>query len=395
MTTDGRPLIAHVIYRLDVGGMENGLVNLINRLPEDRYRHAIVSLTDSTDFAKRISRDDVPIVTLGKKPGHDLGLHWRLYRAFRGLRPAIVHTRNLATVEAVAAAVAARVPFRVHGEHGRDVQDPEGTIRRYRVLRKSLAPLVHRFIALSRDLERYLLGTVGIPSSKVVRIVNGVDLEKFRPVVSRRDPLSDEAPFDSLRRVVIGSVTRMQAVKDPLTLARAFVRLVQRGYGSKACLVLVGDGPLLEEVRGVLTEADAHRQAWLAREREDIAPLLRSFDLFALSSLVEGISNTILEAMATGLPVVATGVGGNAELVENGTTGALVPPRDPEALADVLARYVDDEGLRREQGLVGRARAESEFGLDGMVSRYMRVYDGLLATGRRADLREKQLRCVE
>jgi sugar transferase (PEP-CTERM/EpsH1 system associated) len=394
MTVDGRPLIAHVIYRLDVGGMENGLVNLINRLPPDRYRHAIVSLSDSTDFAKRISRNDVPIVNLGKKPGHDLGLHSRLFRAFRSLRPAVVHTRNLAAIEAVAAAAAAMVPYRVHGEHGRDVQDPDGTLRRYRLLRKTLSPLVHRFIALSRDLERYLLGSVGIPAAKVVRIMNGVDLETFRPHARREDSLFAGAPFDPSGRVVIGAVTRMQEVKDPITLARAFVRLVQKGYASRACLVLVGDGPLLGEVRRVLSEADAHRHAWLVGKRDDVASVLRSFDVFALSSRVEGISNTILEAMASGLPVVATGVGGNAELVDNGITGTLVPPRDPEMLATVLARYVEDERLRWEQGRAGRARAEREFDLDGMVTRYAEVYDGLL-TRRPAVFRGKQLRCAE
>jgi sugar transferase (PEP-CTERM/EpsH1 system associated) len=393
MTGDARPLIAHVIHKLDVGGMENGLVNLINHLPDDRYRHAIVSLTDATDFAKRISRTDVPIVSLGKKPGNDLGLHVRLFRAFRGLRPAIVHTRNLATFEAVGAAAAALVPYRVHGEHGRDMQDPEGTIRRYRLLRRTLSPLVHRFIALSRDLERYLLGTVGIPATKVVRIVNGVDVERFRPAQGRA-PLPEGAAFDSRGRVVLGSVTRMQEVKDPLMLARAFVRLVERGYASKACLVLVGEGPLLVEARRILREADAERHAWLAGEIQDVAPLMRSFDVFVLTSRMEGISNTILEAMASGLPVVATGVGGNAELVETGLTGTLVPPKDPENLAAVLARYVDDESLRRQQGRAGRARAEGEFGLEGMMARYMAVYDGLLSR-RSADLRGEQLRCAE
>jgi len=382
MTSDPRPLIAHVIHRLDVGGMENGLVNVINRLPEDRYRHAVVSLTGSSDFAKRIERDDVPIVTLNKKPGHDLGVHLRLYRAFRELRPTIVHTRNLAAVEAVAAAAAARVPFRVHGEHGRDVQDPEGTMRRYRFLRKALSPMIHRFIALSRDLERYLLASVGIPSSKVVRITNGVDLDRFRP-----DERRPGAP------VVIGSVTRMQEVKDPLTLARAFVLLLKRGADAR--LVLVGDGPLLSRVRGQFEDAGVSSRVTLAGRRDDVPRVMRSFDIFCLSSRVEGISNTILEAMASGLPVVATGAGGNAELVENGVTGTLVPPRDPELLADVLARYVDDENLRRTQGLAGRARAEREFGLEGMVARYLGVYDGLLATGRPADVRGSELSCAE
>ncbi|HEY7699940.1 MAG TPA: glycosyltransferase, partial [Vicinamibacteria bacterium] len=176
MTSEGCPLIAHVIHRLDVGGMENGVVNLINRMPSDRYRHAVVSLTDSTRFRERISRDDVPIVSLGKKPGQDPGLHLRLYRTFRRLRPTIVHTRNLATVEAVASAAAAFAPHRVHGEHGRDVQDPDGTRRRYRWLRRALSPLVDRFIAVSRELESYLVSDVGVAREKVVRITNGVDV---------------------------------------------------------------------------------------------------------------------------------------------------------------------------------------------------------------------------
>jgi sugar transferase (PEP-CTERM/EpsH1 system associated) len=382
MTADGRPLIAHVIHRLDAGGMENGLVNLINRMPEGRYRHAIVSLTDSTSFAERISRKDVSIVSLGKRPGQDLGLHLRLFRAFRHLEPSIVHTRNLATVEAVACATAAFVPRRVHGEHGRDVQDPDGTRRKYRWLRRALSPLVDRFIAVSRELESYLVSGVGVPREKVVRITNGVDLSRFHPAERRR-----EGP------PVIGSVTRMEEVKDPLTLAGAFVLLRKRGVDAR--LVLVGEGSLLEEVRRVLHVGDALRDATLAGSREDVPEIFRSFDVFALSSLVEGISNTILEAMATGLPVVATRVGGNEELVEDGVTGTLVPPRDPEALANALARYVQDDALRRDRGGAGRVRAEREFALEAMVARYLGVYDGLLATGRPAELRERNLRCAE
>jgi sugar transferase (PEP-CTERM/EpsH1 system associated) len=381
MTAAERPLIAHVIHRLDVGGMENGLVNLINRMPPERYRHAIVSLTDRTDFAKRIARDDVEILTFGKKPGHDPGLYVRLFRAFLRLRPAIVHTRNLAAIEAAAPAALAGVPYRIHGEHGRDTQDPDGTNRKYRWLRRALSPLVHRFIAVSRELESYLVEGVGIPPPKVVRIGNGVDVERFRPGVER-----------AAGPAVIGSVTRMQEVKDPLTLARAFVRLRERGVDAR--LVLAGDGPLLGQVRRLLDEAGAARDATLVGSRDDVPELLRSFDVFALSSRVEGISNTILEAMATGLPVVATRVGGNEELVEDGVTGTLVPPGDPKALAGALARYLEDARLRKEQGLRGRARAEKEFALDGMIARYLALYDDVRAP-RREDFREKQLRCAE
>ena len=123
---DARPLIAHVVYRFDVGGLENGLVNLLNRLPRERFRHVVVSLTDVTDFRRRVVRDDVEYVALHKSPGHGVRLYRRLYRLFRRLDPQIVHTRNLAALEATVPAWFARVPVRIHGEHGRDVNDLRG-----------------------------------------------------------------------------------------------------------------------------------------------------------------------------------------------------------------------------------------------------------------------------
>lgn len=376
---DDAPLVVHVIHRLDVGGMENGLVNLINHMPIEKYRHAVISLTESTSFSERIRRDDVELFSLHKKPGHDLGLPVRLWRLLRRLRPSIVHTRNLASVEAVVPAVLAGVPGRVHGEHGRDLQDVDGTKRRYRWLRRILSPLVHRFIALSRELETYLVDAIGVAPSNVARIINGVDTARFRPVAGERRPLPPEAALETPGRVVIGSVTRMQEVKDPLTLARAFAKMVNDGSAPRAVLVMIGDGPLLERVRDELRDAGLERHVWLAGAREDVPELLQTFDVFALSSRVEGISNTVLEAMSSGLPVVATRVGGNDELVLDGVTGALVPARSPEALAGVLARYVNDVELRRSHGAAGRERAVHEFALDRMVTRYTEVYDDVMA----------------
>ena len=118
---DPRPLIMHVVYRFDVGGLENGVVNLINHMPADGYRHAVLALTEATDFSHRIRRDDVPVLSLHKPPGHGLWLYPQIYRLMRSWRPAIVHSRNLAALEAAVPAWAAGVPVRIHGEHGRDV----------------------------------------------------------------------------------------------------------------------------------------------------------------------------------------------------------------------------------------------------------------------------------
>ncbi len=369
------PLICHVVYRLDYGGLENGIVNLINALPPARWRHKIVCFAGRSDFSRRL-RDDVEILDCPKRPGQDPGLYWRLWRLFRALRPTVVHTRNLSTLEAQIAAWAARVPVRIHGEHGHDVHDLDNTKRRYRVLRRACAPLVTHFITVSRLLEQYLIEDVGVSSMRITRICNGVDTERFQP---RRDPtraVLAPAPFAAADRIVIGTVGRMQAVKDQPTLARAFVELLRRRpeLRARVALVMIGDGPLREQVQTILHDGGCADLAWVPGTRGDTPELLNAMDVFVLPSLAEGISNTILEAMASGLPVIATEVGGNPELVQPDATGILIPRADPGALAEALGSYVGDPARIAAHGANGRARACRELSLARMVEGYAAVY---------------------
>src|SRR3954471_24627267 len=180
ITADRRPLILHVVFRFAVGGLENGLVNLINGMPGDRYRHAIVALTDcDPGFSVRIKRGDVELISLHKVPGQGIKQFPALYRTFKSLCPSIVHTRNLAALEATAPAWAAGVPVRIHGEHGRDIGDLNGDSRLYQWVRRAYKPFVTRYIALSRDLERYLINKVGVTQTQVSQIYNGVDTDIF------------------------------------------------------------------------------------------------------------------------------------------------------------------------------------------------------------------------
>jgi sugar transferase (PEP-CTERM/EpsH1 system associated) len=234
---------------------------------------------------------------------------------------------------------------------------------------------VNRYIALSRHQQRYLIDSIGIAPPRIEQIYNGVDVERFRP---RRDSDPAPSPFSSDGDTrVIGTVGRMQGVKDPMNLVEAFLHLraTRPDLATRARLVMIGDGPLRETALARLEAEGASNAAWLPGAREDVAEQLRGFDVFALPSKAEGISNTILEAMATGLPMAVTRVGGNSELVVEGTTGFLVPPDDPRALAAALARYLEDPKLARVHGTNGRARAEAEFSLDRMVDRYLSVYD--------------------
>jgi len=372
------PLIVHVVHGFSVGGLENGLVNLVNRMPRERWRHAVVSLTEvSSRFAERVERADVRFIELGKRPGHLVRDYPRLVRLFRELRPAVVHTRNLAALEAVVPAWVAGVPVRIHGEHGWSAQDPDGLRGRYQYVRRLYRPFVHRYVALSRHLQAYLERRVGVPAARISQLYNGVDTERFQPAAERR-PIPG-CPFGP-QDWVLGWVGRMDPVKDVPGLLGGFARAVGRAPAARRMkLVLIGDGLERAAIAPLLEREPLRGRVWLAGEQADVAALMQGFDCFVLSSLAEGISNTILEAMATRLPIVATRVGGNGELIESGMTGTLVPPADPAALADALLGYFCDPAMARRHAKTARRFAETHFSLARMVGDYCRLYETALA----------------
>ena len=380
-----RPLVAHVVYRFDTGGLENGLVNLINHMPADRYRHAVIALTQVTDFRQRVKRPDVQFIALDKPPGHAVKLYPRLVTLFRQLKPDVVHTRNLAALECALPAWWAGVSVRVHGEHGRDVEDKDGTNRKYQWLRRAYRPWVTHYVALSRDLAGYLTDKVGVPPRRRSHGYKGGDTPRIPPAEGPARP-PEGCPFDPARHWLVGTVGRMQTVKDQPMLARAFVRLLARhpALRERVRLVMAGSGPLLAEVQRIVAEAGIADLCWLPGERTDVADVMRALSCFALPSQAEGISNTILEAMASGLPVVATDVGGNTELVEAGSTGLVVAPMNDEAMADAIARLALEPAAAAAMGAAGRVRAVGQFSLDAMVARYQGIYDQQLSARRRA-----------
>ncbi len=374
------PLVAHIIHRLDYGGLENGLVNLINRIPPERYHHAVICLTDfNPEFRRRIQRPDVTVYALHKRNGQDWRLYGRCWALLRRLRPAIVHTRNLATLEMQALAWLAGISARVHGEHGWDC-DPALMNPRHHWLRRGLRPWVGHYIALSGEIATYLETGVGVVPARISRIINGVDTQRFYPDCgSERSALP--SGFAPLGTRVIGTVGRLELVKDQPNLVRAFIHLMQTVPDARdqLRLAIIVDGSLRTEIEGLLAAADLRKQVWLAGSRDDVPSLLRSFDLFVLPSRAEGISNTILEAMACGLPVVATAVGGNTELVADGETGRLVPASDSVALATAIRAYVEDSDLLARHGAAGRQRVERQFSMDAMMQAYVDVYDTVLS----------------
>jgi len=379
-TNNNIPLVVHLIYRLDFGGLETLLAQCVNRMPEQKYRHAVVCLTDYTEFAKKITRPDVKIFALHKSPGPGLGTHGKLWKLLRQLRPTILHTYNLSAIEYAFTATLAGVPIRIHAEHGRDANDREGKNRKYNLLRRLLTPFIDCYVPVSHDLQRWLRTTIGVPDAKNLLINNGVDMDSFKPNDSAT--YSDQrwrVPADSF---VIGTVGRIQDVKNHAGLIDAFIRLQAQMPSEKARLrlAIVGDGPLLPAIKAKIADANIADATWLPGARNDIAEIIRTFSVFALPSIAEGTPVTLLEAMSAGLPVVATRVGGIPELVIDNVTGKLVPSNDPEALTTALAAYFRKPDLAAQHGAAGRERIERQYSIATMLSAYTALYDALCKT---------------
>ncbi len=270
------PLVVHVIGEFGIGGMENGIVNLINQTPPERYRHAIIGLKSSTVMQERLTNPDVRVVALGKTGGKALGIYGQVYHLLRQWKPAIVHTRNLPTIDMVVPAALAGVKRRVHGEHGRDMVELAGGNRKYNLIRRVVSPLVHHYIAVSKDIEHWLHDAV-----RRSRTQDQANLQRrgYLPVspggIGTRGfagggPRPDFAPEDA---VVFGTVGRMATVKDQMTLAHAFIELVKLAPEARdrMRLVMVGDGELRSPVESLLAEAGLADLAWLPGARSDIA----------------------------------------------------------------------------------------------------------------------------
>jgi sugar transferase (PEP-CTERM/EpsH1 system associated) len=371
------PLIAHLIYVLDFGGLETLLVERINRMPAHKYRHAVICLTKYTDFAKKITRPGVEVIALNKAPGLSPGTHVRLWRELRRLKPTILHTYNLSAIEYGLTGLLAGVPVRVAGSHGREANDPEGTNKKHNLLRRLLIPFYDSYYSNSADLLRWNRSVIGVPDAKNRLLNNGIDTDRFTPA-------STSSPAASLHGFppdccVIGTVGRVQEVKHQSALVDAFILMLARDPSLKARLrlAIVGEGPLLGALRKKVAAAGIADLVWMPGARNDVDEVLRTFSVFVLSSIAEGTPGSILEAMATGLPVVATRVGGIPDVVSHDVTGLLVPPRDPEAMADALARYCNDPALAEQHGRAGRLRVEQHFAMSSMVSAYTGMYDVL------------------
>jgi sugar transferase (PEP-CTERM/EpsH1 system associated) len=358
--------VVHVVASLGTGGLENGVVNIIKESDPARVRHAVVCLEAAGAFAERVRRD-VPVIVVGKRAGTDLRALARAARVVRALRPEVVHTRNWATlIEGVVAARLARAKL-VHGLHGRTSEELSGEVSwKRRLLEGPLVRSAARVIVLLESLREEAL-ELGVSPERVTVIENGVDLARFHPDPEARARVRAELGAKP-KDVVVGCIARLDPVKDHPTLFRAFSKL-----GDRAILVLVGDGPRRRSLETLARIDGIAARVRFLGHRSDPWALYPAFDLFALASRYEGSSNTVLEALASGVPVVATRTGGNETLVSD-RTGVLVPVGDADALGQALARLARDAKARAALSAAGLSFARGR-SVERMGHRYEELYE--------------------
>lgn len=361
--------IAHIVTSFDIGGLENGIVNLLNYMNRDVFDFSVCAFGNTVGASKeRIRRQDVRYHTLDKREGNDVRLPFRLANVLKSQGTTIVHTHSWGTyIEGLVAAKLSRSPFMVHGEHGTILFD---RFRRKQAFRLA-ASRTDQFLTVSQELADVLVEQVGIREHKVQAIINGVDTAKFQPDGAARSLLRGQMGLNH-GDVLVGSVGRLVPIKDYPSLLNAFARVMRKEPNVHGALI--GDGPQRNELEQQAISSGLASRFHFLGERNDIPAWLNALDVFVLPSIHEGISNTILEAMATGLPIVATRVGGNPEIVCDEGNGFLVPSQDPGKLAHALTILAENEETRHQFAEASLRRAQEHFSLQRMVDEYEALY---------------------
>jgi glycosyltransferase involved in cell wall biosynthesis len=367
MMSPASPGVVQLVLSLDTGGTERLVVQICQRL-QSRFRMAVCTLDGPGSWASEVRSSGIEVMSLFRRPGFHASLGYQVARFARRHRATIIHCHHYSPFVYGRIATWLHPGLRmVFTEHGRLSDGPPSTKRRW------INPVLSRFrgsmFAVSGAL-RDSMAAEGFPAARITVVHNGIDPG---PVPSPDDRararhalgLEDDA-------VVIGTVARLNPVKDLGTLIEAFQRV--RLACPTAVLVLVGDGEERQRLEHVAQRNGVRHVVRFLGERHDARALLPAFDIYANSSSSEGVSLTILEAMAARCAIVATRVGGTPEVLTDQSTGLLVPSRNPDALAEALRTLAANPLRRQTLGEAARGAVERHFTLDRMVDHYAREY---------------------
>lgn len=361
----------YITDSLNIGGLEVLLLEFLKRIDREKYNPFVCTFTRNSVLIKEFQDIGVPVEVIEKRDGIDYTLPLRLAKVFKRDKIDLIHTHNVAPwLYGTVAAIITKIPHLVHTEHS----NVSSNHKRLFIAEKYLAKYTDIIIADSESVANYLINKQGISSKKVVTILNGIDIDKYR----REIDVNRKRKEIGLNQndLIIGIVARLVPVKNHLCLLKAFSLLKSKLGNVK--LVIVGDGELRDDLERYVRDNELDKEVLFLGNRRDVPELLKIFDLFVLPSLSEGLSITLLEAMASGIPIVATDVGGNSEIIGNNEAGILIPPDSVETLFEAMLYLLTNKDRADKLGKAGIQRATQLFSLSHMVKRYEQIYETLL-----------------
>jgi len=360
--------IVHTVLSLEMGGMEKVVTDIVLGLDAERYRVEVCSFDNPGHFSSCLEARGINVTFLQRNQArYDAFLPFRLKKLLQDKKTDVLHMHNGTFFFGTQAALLAGIGGRIYTDHGRLLDDKKIHV----AMDKFGGFFVKKIIPVSHELENYLVETVGLPAAKMTTIINGTDTGLFTPR-PKAPALLAELQIPPSHRI-IGTVGRLAEVKDQVSMIKAFAKVCEEI--ADITLLIIGDGPLLSVLRQTAEDCNVAGNVVFAGKRSDIPMLMNLIDIFMLTSLSEGTSISLLEAMASGVTPVVTAVGGNPAIVRHGINGIVVSPGDVTAMAGAVTSLLNNDKLRDKYSANAMESVRRDYGLERMIDKYSAVYD--------------------
>ena len=358
--------VMHILLSLECGGAEKVAVNLIKKLGGNGFNFSVCTLDKLGELKDELG-DAVNIQCANRKSGIDFTLPARLSKIIRKFSPDVIHMHNpTSLLYGVIAGKLAGAPRMIVTQHGKILKESS----RMRIINKRISYFLDKTVSVSIDVADNIKNSYKVKKSKTETIINGIDEALYKKDEAKR--ALGRLQFNLDGEIVIGHIARLSPEKDQKTLLCAFSKIAREI--NKVRLMIVGGGPLCDSLEALAIELDIKDKVIFTGFQKDIPYFLNIFDMFVLSSIREGTSLTLIEAMAASLPVIATDVGGNSKVIVDKKTGILVPAQSPDKLAEAMVYLAKNPALREKMGKEGRKRVEEKFSLSKMADEYAKLY---------------------
>lgn len=364
--------IMEFLFGLGIGGLENGVVNFVLNIDRSKFSPIVCCLGERMSQVDLLEKNGVKVYCMRRNlNAKGYSSIFRISALLKNEKIALIHTHNkCGYLYGVPAAMMAGTPVVVHTEHGCSFPESRSLTLLRRLLSCKINYIVTRSGFLADEIHRYW----NIRLSKIKSIASGIDASKFERDFNKAD-IRRKLGF-GLNDYLVGIVARLELVKDHDTLIRAIAITKKKLPNVK--LVLAGDGSMKRHLKELATELDMIDSVYFLGERTEVAEMLSTLDLFALTSKKEGTSTALMEAMAAGLPIIATDVGGNSELIKDEYNGLLIPPGNPDVLSDSIVELLSNPERRKALGANGKEVFNNKYRFDRFLNDYQDLFGKLL-----------------